>query len=64
MKAISLIAAAAYATTGRAISVLLPLYVYPESGAWDPVYSAVSSNPSVEFVVVVNPDSGPDDGGM
>ncbi|KAH7720219.1 cell surface spherulin 4-like protein [Aphelenchoides avenae] len=42
-----------------ATSVLLPLYVYPSNGGWDPVYAAVSANPSVDFLVVVNPDSGP-----
>ncbi|KAF4628416.1 hypothetical protein G7Y89_g9730 [Cudoniella acicularis] len=40
-------------------SVLLPLYVYPDPGAWDPLFTAIESNPHVNFTVVVNPASGP-----
>jgi len=43
------------ATTG----VLFPLYIYPTSTAWDPLYSAITNNPSVNFYVIINPDSGP-----
>lgn len=47
------------AVAPAATSVLLPLYVYPSNGGWDPVYTAVSANPSGEFLIVVYTDSGP-----
>lgn len=40
-------------------NILLPLYVYPVPGAWDHVYSAIEKNPTLEFQIVINPDSGP-----
>ncbi|KAH8674809.1 cell surface spherulin 4 family protein [Tricladium varicosporioides] len=40
-------------------NVLLPLYVYPAPGAWDPLLTAIKTNPQVNFTVVVNPASGP-----
>lgn len=40
-------------------NILLPLYVYPGPGAWDPVYNAIASNPSLQFQIVINPSSGP-----
>ncbi|KAL9053915.1 MAG: hypothetical protein Q9162_004488 [Coniocarpon cinnabarinum] len=40
-------------------SVLLPLYVYPDPGKWDPVYNAISGSSATKFVVVINPSSGP-----
>ncbi|RFU27107.1 hypothetical protein B7463_g9239, partial [Scytalidium lignicola] len=39
--------------------VLIPLYVYPSPGAWDPLYKAASTHPKVHFTVVVNPANGP-----
>ena len=54
------LAALAWAiTTARATSIILPLYIYPLSGAWTPVFNAISSTPSVHWQVVVNPNSGP-----
>ncbi|ORX93857.1 Spherulation-specific family 4 [Clohesyomyces aquaticus] len=41
------------------MSVLLPLYVYPSPGAWDPLYNAAKAHADVEFTVIVNPCSGP-----
>ncbi|PSR74602.1 Spherulation-specific family 4, partial [Coniella lustricola] len=40
-------------------NILLPLYVYPVAGAWDPVYAAIAANPTLQFQVVINPSSGP-----
>jgi hypothetical protein len=57
-------------------SILVPLYVYPAPGAWDPLFTASATNiplsddpqltldritsyPSLNFTVVVNPASGP-----
>ncbi|TID26577.1 cell surface spherulin 4-like protein [Venturia nashicola] len=39
--------------------VLIPLYIYPVTGAWDPLYQAIQTHPSVDFTVVINPASGP-----
>ncbi|KAH8802482.1 Spherulation-specific family 4-domain-containing protein [Xylogone sp. PMI_703] len=39
--------------------VLVPLYVYPSPGAWDPLYTAASTYPKVNFIAVVNPANGP-----
>ncbi|KAF2270333.1 hypothetical protein CC78DRAFT_595915 [Lojkania enalia] len=41
------------------MSILLPLYVYPTAGAWDPLYSAAKKYPDVDFTVIINPCSGP-----
>ncbi|KAI9733675.1 MAG: hypothetical protein M1834_003277 [Cirrosporium novae-zelandiae] len=40
-------------------NVLVPLYVYPAPGAWDPLYKVIETYPHVKFIVVVNPNSGP-----
>ncbi|XP_015117171.1 spherulin-4 [Diachasma alloeum] len=39
--------------------LLIPLYTYPSVSTWEALKSAASSNPSVEFVAIVNPNSGP-----
>ncbi|KAL8728276.1 MAG: hypothetical protein Q9166_005517 [cf. Caloplaca sp. 2 TL-2023] len=43
------------------LNILLPLYLYPgpDASAWSDVFSTISSHPSVQFEVVVNPNSGP-----
>ena len=44
-----------------AIDILLPLYLYPgqEASAWSNIFSTISTHPSVQFQVVINPNSGP-----
>ncbi|KAH7395888.1 cell surface spherulin 4-like protein [Cadophora sp. MPI-SDFR-AT-0126] len=42
--------------------VLVPLYVYPNPGAWDPLFEAAERYPDLNFTAVVNPASGPGDG--
>lgn len=44
--------------------ILLPLYIYPAPGAWDPLYSAADAYPELEFWVVVNPANGPGAGAL
>lgn len=56
-------AALAYTSVVSSTAVLLPLYVYPDDGAWNSVYKAITANPSVPFYVVVNPDDGPGSSG-
>jgi len=40
-------------------AILVPLYVYPAQGAWDPLITAIESHPELNFTIVVNPASGP-----
>ncbi|KAF2205295.1 hypothetical protein GQ43DRAFT_362633 [Delitschia confertaspora ATCC 74209] len=42
-----------------AASILLPLYVYPSWGAWQPLIDMATSYPRVHFTAIVNPHSGP-----
>lgn len=44
--------------------ILLPLYIYPGPGAWDPLYSAADAHPELEFWVIVNPANGPGAGAL
>lgn len=39
--------------------VLIPLYIYPLEGAWEPLFTLARACPSVLFVTVVNPCNGP-----
>lgn len=41
------------------LAVDLPLYSWPIDGAWDGVYSTLSSSPNTQFNIIINPDSGP-----
>jgi len=39
--------------------ILVPLYIYPLPGAWDPLFNAAKAYPNVTFQAVINPDTGP-----
>jgi Spherulation-specific family 4 len=52
------------------VAVILSLYIYPNEGAWTPLYDAyplglgkltfrVDKYPSLPFYVIINPDTGP-----
>ena len=41
-------------------TILFSLYIYPDPGNWDPLFTAIESNPSTNFVIIVNPNSGPE----
>ncbi|KAF2109137.1 Spherulation-specific family 4 [Lophiotrema nucula] len=41
------------------MSILLPLYIYPWAGWWDPLYWAAGNNTRLNFTVILNPCSGP-----
>ncbi|KAF2115111.1 Spherulation-specific family 4 [Lophiotrema nucula] len=45
-------------------TVLVPLYVYPTTGAWEPVIEMASSFPRVHFTAIINPQSGPGEGAL
>src|SRR5574338_1008562 len=47
--------ALAASTTG----IMIPLYSYPTSTTWNNVIAAKNAHPSVPFVVIINPNSGP-----
>ncbi|KAL4981869.1 Spherulation-specific family 4, partial [Aspergillus falconensis] len=41
-------------------AVVVPLYIYPLSAeSWAPLYAAIETNPTITFLVIVNPNSGP-----
>ncbi|KAF8859950.1 hypothetical protein BDZ45DRAFT_672879 [Acephala macrosclerotiorum] len=41
-------------------NVLVPLYIYPENGSsWDPLFDVVTARSTLDFTVILNPDSGP-----
>ncbi|KAL2812288.1 Spherulation-specific family 4 [Aspergillus granulosus] len=47
---------------GKPSGVMFPLYIYPESNStWGPLYEAILAHPELEFLVIVNPQSGPGD---
>lgn len=55
----SVLSTLSFAALGAATQILLPLYIYPLTGVWDPVYDAIEANPDLIFRVIVNVDSGP-----
>ncbi|KAL4902076.1 hypothetical protein BDW74DRAFT_181238 [Aspergillus multicolor] len=41
-------------------AVVVPLYIYPLSTeSWGPLYAAIETNPTLTFLIIVNPNSGP-----
>jgi len=57
--AIPVIAESGAYTMAPRSGMLIPLYIYPALGAWDPLYTAIQTHPSVDFIIVINPSSGP-----
>ena len=49
---------AARAASGP-MGVIIPLYTYPTDGSWATVIQAKQANPSVPFIAVINPNTGP-----
>lgn len=41
------------------LSILVPLYVYPEDNSWTSLINTITANPAVHFQIIVNPNSGP-----
>ncbi|KAF4946022.1 hypothetical protein FGADI_11526 [Fusarium gaditjirri] len=39
--------------------LIIPLYIYPAPGAWEPLLRAARDNPGVSFLVIINPNNGP-----
>jgi len=63
MKLSSCLAASLLVAQSSAISILLPLYIYPGNSlvTWEDegVFSAIAAYPNVQWEVIVNPNSGP-----
>lgn len=41
------------------INVLIPFYMYPAPGAWEPLFEAIGKHVDANFTVVINPADGP-----
>ena len=39
--------------------ILLPLYIYPSVGAWDPLFDVLRAMPELHIKVIINPSNGP-----
>ncbi|OQO03201.1 hypothetical protein B0A48_11456 [Cryoendolithus antarcticus] len=40
--------------------VIVPLYIYPlNAGTWEPLHKAIADHSDLQFIVVINPNSGP-----
>lgn len=50
-----------YAIPSLSLRIILPLYLYPgdSASAWNGVTSIIASHPEVQWLVIVNPNSGP-----
>ncbi|KAF2227065.1 Spherulation-specific family 4-domain-containing protein [Elsinoe ampelina] len=43
----------------RKLRLQVPLYIYPTSTSWDPLFTALSQHPTVQFDIIINPANGP-----
>ncbi|KAF2660965.1 hypothetical protein K491DRAFT_750755 [Lophiostoma macrostomum CBS 122681] len=41
------------------VSILVPLYIYPDPGSWDWLYNSAVKYPDLNFTAIVNPCNGP-----
>lgn len=39
--------------------VFFPLYIYPSGSALNPLYNAIVSTPLLQYIIIINPNSGP-----
>lgn len=39
--------------------IIVPLYIYPLEEAWEPLFRAARTQPTVRFVAIINPSNGP-----
>lgn len=61
MKSLTLLALCSLALPATSLFVLLPLYIYPgtSASAWSNVTAAIAAYPTVQWQVIINPNSGP-----
>ncbi|PBP24440.1 cell surface spherulin 4-like protein [Diplocarpon rosae] len=50
-----------FTMSGLTSSILLPLYIYPLPKAWDRLFIVIEKYPTLEFTIIINPNSGPGD---
>jgi hypothetical protein len=43
----------------QSTGIIVPLYAYPGTDAWNTVYDSIAAHPSIPFYLIVNPDTGP-----
>ncbi|PNS18883.1 Ras modification protein ERF4 [Sphaceloma murrayae] len=43
----------------RKLRIQVPLYIYPTTTSWDPLFTALEVHPTVQFDIIINPASGP-----
>lgn len=43
-------------------AILVPLYIYPLPGAWNPLYDVIEAYPDTQFQLIINPHNGPGPG--
>jgi hypothetical protein len=43
----------------QSVAVLVPMYIWPGTNNWQPVYDAIEAHPYTTFYLIVNPQSGP-----
>ncbi|KAF7128571.1 hypothetical protein CNMCM5793_003359 [Aspergillus hiratsukae] len=51
-------ATAASGSSASKGNIMIPWYLYPAEGAWTPMEELISSNPDVQFAIIINPDNG------
>ncbi|KGO69267.1 Spherulation-specific family 4 [Penicillium italicum] len=51
----------ALASTVISTGLLVPLYAWPGTDAWNTVYDSIAAHPSIPFYLIINPSTGPGD---
>lgn len=54
-----LVTVLALASTVRSTGIIVPLYAWPGTDAWNTVYESIAAHPSTPFYLIINPDTGP-----
>ncbi|KAJ5773132.1 Spherulation-specific family 4 [Penicillium paradoxum] len=49
----------ALASTVVSTGLLVPLYSWPGTNAWNTIYDSIAAHPSVRFYLIINPENGP-----
>lgn len=49
----------ALASIVQSTGIIVPLYAYPGTDAWNTVYDSIAAHSSILFYLIINPDTGP-----
>ncbi|CAI7634818.1 unnamed protein product [Penicillium glandicola] len=49
------------ASTVISTGLLVPLYTWPGTDAWNTIYDSIEAHPSIPFYLIINPSTGPGD---